>query len=106
MNLHVLKISRVGKMLADEYGPASNIKSRVNRYFVVTQSMPSKAVALPLNTCVFNGECVVGVVADHHRPKIQCIWHHGADGSGLAVAGAKDVTTDRLTCLYSALLRT
>ena len=26
------QISRVAKMLADEYGTASNIKSRVNRY--------------------------------------------------------------------------
>lgn len=26
------QISRINKMLADEYGTASNIKSRVNRY--------------------------------------------------------------------------
>jgi peptide subunit release factor 1 (eRF1) len=25
-------VSRINKMLADEYGTASNIKSRVNRY--------------------------------------------------------------------------
>ncbi len=27
------QVSRVNKMLTDEYGTASNIKSRVNRYF-------------------------------------------------------------------------
>ena len=27
------QISRINKMLADEYGTASNIKSRVNRYY-------------------------------------------------------------------------
>ena len=27
------QVSRIAKMLADEYGTASNIKSRVNRYF-------------------------------------------------------------------------
>ena len=26
------QVSRIAKMLADEYGTASNIKSRVNRY--------------------------------------------------------------------------
>ena len=30
------QISRVGKMLADEYGTASNIKSRVNRLSVLS----------------------------------------------------------------------
>ena len=29
------QVSRIGKMLADEYGTASNIKSRVNRLSVL-----------------------------------------------------------------------
>lgn len=29
------QVSRIAKMLADEYGTASNIKSRVNRYVYI-----------------------------------------------------------------------
>ena len=34
--LPILQISRVSKMLADEYGTASNIKSRVNRLMLLS----------------------------------------------------------------------
>ena len=33
------QIPRVAKMLADEFGTASNIKSRVNRYIIVITLM-------------------------------------------------------------------
>ena len=33
------QVSRIGKMLADEYGTASNIKSRVNRLSVLGKNL-------------------------------------------------------------------
>ncbi len=38
------QVSRIAKMLADEYGTASNIKSRVNRYELILNSFVSTEV--------------------------------------------------------------
>ncbi|KAF7731742.1 Polypeptide release factor (eRF1) in translation termination [Apophysomyces ossiformis] len=52
------QISRVGKMLADEYGTASNIKSRVNRLSVLS-AITSTQQRLKLYTRVPNNGLVV-----------------------------------------------
>ena len=37
------QVSRAAKMLADEFGTASNIKSRVNRFVTLHHSKPTKS---------------------------------------------------------------
>lgn len=58
------QISRVSKMLADEYGTASNIKSRVNRLSVLS-AITSTQARLKLYTrgkkesCLYLGQVTV-----------------------------------------------
>lgn len=61
------QISRVSKMLADEYGTASNIKSRVNRLSVLG-AITSVQQRLKLYT---KGECTITIVVVSNRSTIQ-----------------------------------
>lgn len=53
------QISRVNKMLSDEYGTASNIKSRVNRLSVLSAITSTQQRLKLYNKCPKNGECPI-----------------------------------------------
>jgi peptide chain release factor subunit 1 len=54
------QISRVNKMLSDEYGTASNIKSRVNRLSVLSAITSTQQRLKLYNKCPKNGTCREG----------------------------------------------
>jgi peptide chain release factor subunit 1 len=60
------QISRVNKMLSDEYGTASNIKSRVNRLSVLSAITSTQQRLKLYNKCPKNGtsRCRTGAVIE------------------------------------------
>jgi peptide chain release factor subunit 1 len=69
------QISRVNKMLSDEYGTASNIKSRVNRLSVLSAITSTQQRLKLYNKCPKNGALVRWRTAERGVRKAKVCSH-------------------------------
>jgi len=86
------QISRVNKMLSDEYGTASNIKSRVNRLSVLSAITSTQQRLKLYNKCPPNGEFVLTFQSSWFV--IGTVTHGCSEWTGLVIYCGTVITED------------